>query len=182
MCVGACRACECKCVRVLVEARGQHYMPSQSLSTFCVCACVCVHVCTCVWRPEFSIRSLPPSLSMLLFETGSVTEPGARIVTNKLHLAFFVPPPVLALHECMATSAFYVGAGDLSSGGSLVAQSAVFPASLFLLFCLPEVGTRTSHLRGRHCSTEPHLQHSPPLYIALLDVSHRLVSVDLCQV
>lgn len=114
ICVGACRACECKCVYVLVEARGQHYMPSQSLSTFCACACVCVHVCTCVWRPEFSIRSLPPSLSMLLFETGSHTEPGARMVTNKLHLAVFGPPPppphpVLALHACMATSAFLCG-------------------------------------------------------------------------
>lgn len=73
MCVGACRACECKCVCVLVEARGQHYMPSQSLSTFCACACVCVFMCARVWRPEFSIRSLPPSLSVLLFETGSRT-------------------------------------------------------------------------------------------------------------
>lgn len=71
--------------------------------------CVCVHVCTCVWRPEFSIRSLPPSLSMLLFETGSRTEPGARMVTNKLHLAVFVPPHSSAGFACMATSAFLCG-------------------------------------------------------------------------
>lgn len=134
MCIGACRACECKCVCVLVEARGQHYMPSQSLSTFCVC--VCVHVCTCVWRPEFSIRSLPPSLSMLLFETGSRTEPGARMVTNKLHLAVFVPP--LQCWLCMH--------GHICLFMWVLAQPEVFPASLSLLFYLPEVGTRTSHL------------------------------------
>lgn len=160
MCVGACRACECKCVRVLVEARGQHYMPSQLLSTFCVCACVCVHVCTCVWRPEFSIRSLPPSLSMLLFETGSDTEPGARIVTNKLHLAFFVPPPVLALHECMAASAFLCGCWGPELRRLSCRTASGLPCISLLVFCLPEVGTRTSHLRGRHCSTEPHLRPS----------------------
>lgn len=143
ICVGACRACECKCVYVLVEARGQHYMPSQSLSTFCACACVCVHVCTCVWRPEFSIRSLPPSLSMLLFETGSHTEPGARMVTNKLHLAVFGPPPP---PPAPSSAGFACVHGHICLFMWVLTQPAVFPASLSLLFCLPEVGTRTSHL------------------------------------
>lgn len=116
-------------VCVLVEARGQHYMPSQSLSTFCACACVCVHVCTCVWRPEFSIRSLPPLLSMLFFETGSHPEPGARMVTTKPHLAVFVPSSSAGfayVHDHICLFMWVLGTPAWHSQGSSLYLSSLF--------------------------------------------------------
>ena len=102
---------------------------SRSLPSVCVHVCVCVPVCTCVWRPEFSIRSLSPIALHVTFWDRFFTEPGARMVNNKLHSAFFVIPPVLALHACMH--------GHLCLFMWVLgtwAQALVFPASFSLLF------------------------------------------------
>lgn len=55
----------------------------------CECACppppVCVPACahTHAWRPEVNTGCLPQSIFILLFETGSLAEPGAEPVASK---------------------------------------------------------------------------------------------------
>lgn len=61
----------------------------------CMCMCVCIlvcahtcvgtyaHVCTCVWRSKVNIRQYLQSSSILLFETGTFTEPQADNSTRR---------------------------------------------------------------------------------------------------
>ena len=42
----------------------------------CVCLCVLMYM----WRPEIIINCLPLSLVTLLFETGSISEPGMELI------------------------------------------------------------------------------------------------------
>lgn len=126
----------------------------------------------CFWRPEFSIRSLSPLLSMLFFETGSLIEPGARMGASNLHLPIFVPPPVLGLQECRATPVFLfwcwgpeLGFSCLHSQLSYLQRHLSLSSfSCSLLFRLLEEGPRISPLLGRHCPTEPYPQLSLPLF------------------
>jgi hypothetical protein len=46
----------------------------------CVCSCICCmssYVCASMWT-ELGVKCLPQLLSILFFETGSLTEPGAH--------------------------------------------------------------------------------------------------------
>lgn len=56
----------------------------QTMGPACLwcCLCICVWVHMTVWIPEVNARSLPQSLSPLVFETGSFTKTRAQWLTR----------------------------------------------------------------------------------------------------
>lgn len=76
-CLCAYGVCVCTGLGMCVEARG--VLLSCYLLYFCVC--VCARECLmCMWRPE-DVRC--PALPRYSLETGSLSEPGVRLVVSK---------------------------------------------------------------------------------------------------
>lgn len=85
------------------------------------CVCTCEHVCRGQRTTSGNFLCQPLSYS---FKTGSLTEPGATLVARKLEQSSIAADPiVLGLQACIATPAFYVGAGSKLSVACLVSKS-----------------------------------------------------------
>lgn len=76
----------------------------------------CLWVCLCVCRSEVDIRHLLPLLFILSFETGSLTEPKARL-NNQWALGLCLPLtfPKARVTDVHDIPSFYVVAGDHDS-------------------------------------------------------------------
>lgn len=55
--------------------------------------CVCT-LYTCMWKPEVDVSSLPLETSILVIQTGSLTEPGAHQFHKTSWSVTFMDPPV----------------------------------------------------------------------------------------